>query len=345
MTLAANYAPLPKDQKVLVMGVLSGNLGDALESHPRVLWWSGDEATRKTGFPAGVGRVFVTKFLSHATFDKARRWEAQANAAYGRTARGLNVGEPGVHVVYQHGSTGQLKTAVYQSLGEHHPKWWPAESPAPAPMGAMAAALVEAARPLEVPTPPPAPPFASLEEYLTEFWDWQATESYAAQARAIWADAKEAGVTKASVESFATMAAKWARENRPPAPPLTGTLLVQARAAGATDKSNDPLPVRLGETVRVAMAPPPVGVRDGAAFTPAPIPDVFVPVRIGERRRPDSTASDAEALLALVNEALGKAQEVISALEMVKTSLPGLVAGLAEKEARVEAAIAALRGL
>ncbi len=327
---APTYAPVPRDAKVLVAGVVSGNLGDYLERHPRVVWWSGDEVERKPGFPAGTARCFVTKFMRHAAFDKIQVWEKQSNKPTGKSVdNGVNY-VPGVHVVDGIGNTGDLKRFVYQSLGEHHPKWHPAPGGVAAPpLTAMGAALVNAARVVTPPTETAAAevatlaklrgaepvPYASLHDFFTDKVEWDSTESGAYQGRRFFDEATALGLTKASKDSFQTITANWIKRNRP------------------------------GHTAQVAKRDVAVetvlAIRESKPFTPATIPDAPVPVKL----KRDTTEQDAKALLALVAEARAKALEVIGTLEIVLEALPGLVAGLEEKEARLERAREALRAI
>lgn len=330
MTAGLSYAPIPRDQKVLVVGVVSGNLGDYLENHDRVVTWHRDDLFRnRAGWPVGVGRVLVTKFIPHGFQDRLKKW----NQAERENAK--MEGRPPLHVIEGFGGTGELKAIVYQSLGEHHPKHNPTEAEKAqqaaignrGPATAMAAALVKAALPAgtfdetagkskndpvaAMFSQPPAVVYNSWADFLERHWVADSPLSSAAQGRELYPEVKRLGLTKASEESFATMCADWVRKRRPVAPP--STLEVQARQAGATD--------------------------------PGPILSV-VDRRAAEVRAPkDSTAGDAEALLQMIAEAKKKAQEVVAVLEMAETAIPGLVDGLAAKERRIEAAIAALRNL
>lgn len=358
-TAGLRYAPIPRDQKVLVVGVVSGNLGDALENHPRVLWWHRDELHRhRDGFPAGVGRVLVTKFVPHTYFDRYRDWERRSNPSPAeKSSTHLNA-NLGVHVVHGFGSTGELKRIVYESLGEHHDKHNPspevlAKQAAVGNRGltAMGAAMVRAAAPVYPEQfgrplvgagdeatrelrakndPQPAKTYDSWQAFLEQHWVWDDGRSAAAQARELYPTLKELGLTKATQESFCTLAAKWVADRK------TGHAQQLAKAGVAI------------ESVLAARAPSTLEVqaRQAGATDPGPIPPAPPAEERRERARPaDSTAADAQALLEMLAEAKKKAQEVVAVIEMAETAIPGLVDGLAAKERRIEAAIAALRNL
>lgn len=56
---------------VLIVGVKSSNLDDEIKSHPRVVIWdSQQEHWTDKDMPANTRAVFMTRFLSHASFGK-----------------------------------------------------------------------------------------------------------------------------------------------------------------------------------------------------------------------------------------------------------------------------------
>jgi hypothetical protein len=56
---------------VLIVGVKSSNLDDEIRTHPRVVIWdSQQEHWTNKDMPANTRAVFMTRFLSHVSFDK-----------------------------------------------------------------------------------------------------------------------------------------------------------------------------------------------------------------------------------------------------------------------------------
>ncbi|MEK7212605.1 MAG: hypothetical protein AAB686_02930 [Patescibacteria group bacterium] len=57
--------------KILVVGGQPKNWRDLLQE-PRMIFWSNDEADRKTSIPAGVVQVIASRFVSHTPWDKVK---------------------------------------------------------------------------------------------------------------------------------------------------------------------------------------------------------------------------------------------------------------------------------
>lgn len=345
--LQRGLSKIPPERHVLVCGVIAGNLGQDLERHPRVIWRTGDEAARMEVIPAHVARVLVSKFVSHNTFGRVQRMAAGNRGSRSNGGTNRDAALAGVDVVFVHGSTGQLKTAVYQSLGEHHPKWNPTQeeqmetAKRQEPMNpaldisrvtfVRTALLPETLPDIPVwPIPDPVvdsrvvltsggpradrkASYASVREFLADLYQWDSAETIATQSRDLFALAVQEGLVRGTTtsDSFYETVRRFVAAERP---------------AHVAQIAKRDLAV---EAV--------LGARGGQVASRPELPRIVPPV--------PTSAGDAEALVALAQEAIDHAKQVIGALELFVGALPGLVEGLKEREARIGRAIAALREL
>lgn len=64
--------PLKQDAKVLVAGLIPGNLPTDMTNDDRVIIWETEEAGRKNAIPAGVSIVLTTRFVRHITTERLK---------------------------------------------------------------------------------------------------------------------------------------------------------------------------------------------------------------------------------------------------------------------------------